>query len=133
MTSRVDMGNFLDVRASASSEIRAMSHDRTVRLAEGLLAFLPPEAQDHLLDNITGLSAAGSRLVVEIFLSAAGRRPGTGPDNCWPTPDCPYRNAMTVKPKMITAQHNSQAASFCVDSRRGLFLRVTARVVRPLR
>ena len=33
--------------------------------AEGLLAFLPPEAQDRLLDNITGLSASGSRLVAE--------------------------------------------------------------------
>jgi methyltransferase (TIGR00027 family) len=42
----------------------------TVWLAEGLLAFLPPEAQDRLLDNITGLSAAGSRLVVEVFLSS---------------------------------------------------------------
>ena len=39
-------------------------------VAEGLLAFLPPEAQDRLLDNITELSAEGSRLVVEIFLSS---------------------------------------------------------------
>lgn len=30
-------------------------------LAEGLLAFLPPDAQDRLLDNITALSAPGSR------------------------------------------------------------------------
>src|SRR6201995_1668504 len=42
----------------------------TAWVAEGLLAFLPPEAQDRLLDNITELSADGSRLVVEIFLSA---------------------------------------------------------------
>lgn len=41
----------------------------TAWVAEGLLAFLPPEAQDRLLDNITELSAAGSRLIVEIFLS----------------------------------------------------------------
>ena len=33
--------------------------------AEGLLAFLPPDAQDRLLDNITALSAAGSRLAAE--------------------------------------------------------------------
>jgi methyltransferase (TIGR00027 family) len=33
--------------------------------AEGLLAFLPPDAQDRLLDNITALSASGSRLVAE--------------------------------------------------------------------
>ncbi len=30
--------------------------------AEGLLAYLPPDAQDRLFDNITELSAAGSRL-----------------------------------------------------------------------
>jgi methyltransferase (TIGR00027 family) len=42
----------------------------TVWVAEGLLAFLPPEAQDRLLDNITDLSADGSRLVAEIFLSS---------------------------------------------------------------
>ncbi|ORV10141.1 class I SAM-dependent methyltransferase [Mycobacterium celatum] len=39
-------------------------------IAEGLLAFLPPEAQDRLLDNITALSADGSRLVAEIFLNS---------------------------------------------------------------
>jgi methyltransferase (TIGR00027 family) len=33
--------------------------------AEGLLPFLPPEAQDALLDNITALSAPGSRLATE--------------------------------------------------------------------
>lgn len=42
----------------------------TAWVAEGLLAFLPPEAQDRLLDNITALSADGSRLVAEIFLSS---------------------------------------------------------------
>jgi methyltransferase (TIGR00027 family) len=46
------------------------AHRPTVWVAEGLLAFLPPEAQDRLLDNITELSAPGSRLVVEIFLSS---------------------------------------------------------------
>jgi methyltransferase (TIGR00027 family) len=30
--------------------------------AEGLLAYLPPEAQDRLFDNVTALSAIGSRL-----------------------------------------------------------------------
>ncbi|WP_091316975.1 class I SAM-dependent methyltransferase [Amycolatopsis tolypomycina] len=33
--------------------------------AEGLLGYLPPEAQDRLLDVITGLSAEGSRLATE--------------------------------------------------------------------
>jgi len=37
--------------------------------AEGLLGFLPAEAQDRLLDNITALSADGSRLVAEVFLN----------------------------------------------------------------
>ncbi|GLE51936.1 class I SAM-dependent methyltransferase [Mycobacterium montefiorense] len=37
--------------------------------AEGLLGFLPPEAQDRLLDSITALSADGSRLVAEIFIN----------------------------------------------------------------
>jgi len=30
--------------------------------AEGLLAYLPPDAQDRLFDNITALSASGSRV-----------------------------------------------------------------------
>jgi methyltransferase (TIGR00027 family) len=38
--------------------------------AEGLLGFLPPEAQDRLLGNITALSADGSRLVAEVFVNS---------------------------------------------------------------
>ena len=41
--------------------------------AEGLLGYLPPEAQDRLLDTITELSAPGSRLATE---SAPNREPG---------------------------------------------------------
>ena len=37
--------------------------------AEGLLGFLPPEAQDRLLDKITELSADGSQLVAEVFVN----------------------------------------------------------------
>ncbi|OBB68418.1 class I SAM-dependent methyltransferase [Mycobacterium sp. 852014-50255_SCH5639931] len=33
--------------------------------AEGLLVYLPPEAQDRLFDNIVALSAAGSRIATE--------------------------------------------------------------------
>ncbi|BCI91062.1 hypothetical protein NIIDMKKI_62680 [Mycobacterium kansasii] len=33
--------------------------------AEGLLMYLPPDAQDRLFDNITELSAPGSRLATE--------------------------------------------------------------------
>ncbi len=38
--------------------------------AEGLLGFLPSDAQDRLLDNITTLSADESRLVAEVFLNS---------------------------------------------------------------
>jgi methyltransferase (TIGR00027 family) len=37
----------------------------TAWIAEGLLGYLPPDAQDRLLDNISALSAAGSRLATE--------------------------------------------------------------------
>lgn len=42
----------------------------TAWIAEGLVAFLPPEAQDRLLDNVTALSADGSRLMVELFCNS---------------------------------------------------------------
>ncbi|HEY0228151.1 MAG TPA: class I SAM-dependent methyltransferase [Mycobacterium sp.] len=38
--------------------------------AEGLLGFLPPDAQDRLLDKITELSADGSQLVAEVFINS---------------------------------------------------------------
>lgn len=41
--------------------------------AEGLLGYLPPEAQDRLLDTITELSAPGSRLATE---SSPNPQPG---------------------------------------------------------
>ena len=37
----------------------------TAWIAEGLFGYLPPEAQDRLLDNVTRLSAGGSRLASE--------------------------------------------------------------------
>jgi methyltransferase (TIGR00027 family) len=40
--------------------------------AEGLLAFLPPDAQDRLLDNITALSAPGSRFASENMSGRSG-------------------------------------------------------------
>jgi methyltransferase (TIGR00027 family) len=42
--------------------------------AEGLLGFLPPEAQDRLLDNITALSDDGSQLVAEIFINTGSNQ-----------------------------------------------------------
>ena len=43
--------------------------------AEGLLPFLPPEAQDRLLDNVTGFSCGGSRLATENLPDAARSMP----------------------------------------------------------
>ena len=46
--------------------MRALTTSRpTAWIAEGLFGYLPPEAQDRLLDNISALSADGSRLAVE--------------------------------------------------------------------
>jgi methyltransferase (TIGR00027 family) len=40
-------------------------NEPTAWIAEGLLGYLPPEAQDRLLDNISALSADSSRLATE--------------------------------------------------------------------
>jgi methyltransferase (TIGR00027 family) len=47
----------------------------TAWLAEGLLGFLPPEAQDRLLDHVTALSADGSRLATESFTNTTSVDP----------------------------------------------------------
>jgi methyltransferase (TIGR00027 family) len=39
----------------------------TAWLAEGLLPYLPPEAQDRLFELVTSLSAPGSQIAVEVF------------------------------------------------------------------
>ena len=64
----------IDLRHDWQSALREAAFD-TARpaawAAEGLLGFLPSDAQDRLLDNITALSADGSRLVAEVFLNCA--------------------------------------------------------------
>ncbi|OLO99784.1 SAM-dependent methyltransferase [Mycolicibacterium porcinum] len=58
----------VDLRDDWPAALRAAGFDPTAPSAwsaEGLLAYLPPEAQDRLFDNITALSAAGSRLATE--------------------------------------------------------------------
>jgi methyltransferase (TIGR00027 family) len=58
----------VDLRDDWPAALRAAGFDDTAPTAwsaEGLLVYLPPEAQDRLLDNITELSAPGSRLATE--------------------------------------------------------------------
>ena len=58
----------VDLRDDWPAALRAAGFDParpTAWLAEGLLIYLPPEAQDRLLDNITELSAPGSRIATE--------------------------------------------------------------------
>ncbi len=65
----------IDLREDWPEALRRSGFDTnqpTSWSAEGLLMYLPPEAQDRLFDNITGLSAPGSRLATE-FHGDSGR------------------------------------------------------------
>ncbi|MFZ0834634.1 MAG: class I SAM-dependent methyltransferase [Mycobacterium sp.] len=58
----------VDLREGWPAALRANGFDETrptAWSAEGLLAYLPPEAQDRLFDEITAMSAEGSRLATE--------------------------------------------------------------------
>jgi methyltransferase (TIGR00027 family) len=58
----------IDLREDWPAALRRSGFDDTKPTAwsaEGLLMYLPPEAQDRLFDNITALSAPGSRLATE--------------------------------------------------------------------
>jgi methyltransferase (TIGR00027 family) len=58
----------IDLRNDWPAALVEAGFDRsqpTAWIAEGLLGYLPPEAQDRLLDNISALSADGSRLATE--------------------------------------------------------------------
>jgi len=66
----------VDLRDDWPAALRTAGFDPaqpTAWSAEGLLGYLPPEAQDRLLDTITELSAPGSRLATE---SAPNPEPG---------------------------------------------------------
>jgi len=66
----------IDLRDDWPTALRTAGFDPaqpTAWSAEGLLGYLPPEAQDRLLDTITELSAPGSRLATE---SAPNPEPG---------------------------------------------------------
>ena len=58
----------IDLREDWPAALRRSGFDDakpTAWSAEGLLMYLPPEAQDRLFDNITALSAPGSKLATE--------------------------------------------------------------------
>jgi len=58
----------VDLREDWPAALRGAGFDLaqpTAWIAEGLLPYLPPDAQDRLFDNITALSAPGSRLATE--------------------------------------------------------------------
>ncbi|MEM6104778.1 class I SAM-dependent methyltransferase [Mycobacterium sp. 050272] len=58
----------IDLRQDWPAALRAAGFDTntpTAWLAEGLLIYLPPEAQDLLFDNITALSVPGSTIATE--------------------------------------------------------------------
>ena len=61
----------VDLRDNWPSSLKQAGFDpaqRTAWIAEGLLGYLPAEAQDRLLDQITELSAPGSRFATEGLL-----------------------------------------------------------------
>ncbi|CAM3334829.1 class I SAM-dependent methyltransferase [Mycobacterium colombiense] len=58
----------IDLRADWPAALKAAGFDTTAAtawLAEGLLIYLPPDAQDRLFDNITALSGPGSTIATE--------------------------------------------------------------------
>lgn len=58
----------MDLRNDWATALREAGFDPnrpTAWSAEGLLGYLPPDAQDRLLDTITGLSAPGSRVAID--------------------------------------------------------------------
>lgn len=62
----------VDLRDDWPATLRAGGFDATVPtawIAEGLLMYLPADAQDRLFDHITALSPAGSRLATEFMPS----------------------------------------------------------------
>jgi methyltransferase (TIGR00027 family) len=64
----------IDLRQDWPEALRRAGFDAgrpTAWIAEGLVGFLPPEAQDRLFDHITALSTKGSRLAVEVFVDSS--------------------------------------------------------------
>lgn len=60
----------VDLREDWPAVLAAAGFDRTqptAWLAEGLLPYLPSDAQDRLFEMVTDLSAPGSRIAIEVF------------------------------------------------------------------
>ena len=73
----------IDLRLDWPTALCANGFDKSapsVWIAEGLLAFLPPDAQDRLLDSISSLSTPGSRLAAEVFGSQPDENGEQAPD-----------------------------------------------------
>ncbi|HZN82646.1 MAG TPA: class I SAM-dependent methyltransferase [Mycobacterium sp.] len=71
----------IDLRHDWPAALHDSGFDATLPTAwsaEGLLSYLPPEAQDRLFDSITALSAAGSRLGTFVSFGASSDVPNTG-------------------------------------------------------
>ncbi|MEZ0382906.1 class I SAM-dependent methyltransferase [Mycobacterium sp. pW045] len=67
----------IDLRQDWPAALTAVGFDPaapTAWLAEGLLMYLPADAQDRLFEQITALSAPGSRIAVETAASHADQR-----------------------------------------------------------
>ena len=83
----------IDLRAGLADGVEAAGLDTTqptAWLAEGLLIYLPPEAQDRLFDNITALSAPGSTVatefvpgIVDFDAERCGRCPAGSATTAW--------------------------------------------------
>jgi methyltransferase (TIGR00027 family) len=78
----------VDLRDDWPAALRAAGFDPeapSAWSAEGLLAYLPPEAQDRLFDSITALSAPGSRLATEFHpdIAANLRERGNAMSEQW--------------------------------------------------
>ena len=94
----------IDLREDWPAALRGSGFDDTLPTAwsaEGLLVYLPPEAQDRLFDNITALSAPGSQLATEYHpdagaglgqrASAAAVPSGRSTDSTSTSPTCSTR------------------------------------------
>lgn len=67
----------IDLRQDWPTALRGEGFDPTLRtawLAEGLMMYLPAEAQDRLFEQVTELSAPGSRIAVETAAHHADER-----------------------------------------------------------